>query len=145
MRIRIDSTNNDGQGTGALTEEFARWLAQDRNVGPYVEIQRMRPRADDGGMSGGLVEWLNLVLTSGFSAAALVYAHRSFRASQPPRMRQSVRLVVEQGGSRIVVEVGSDEDAAAIARLLAAPAGASASPSCPEGGAAPEGGPGAGS
>ncbi|WP_420714861.1 effector-associated constant component EACC1 [Streptomyces sp. WM6372] len=104
-----------------LTALFADWLAQERSTGPYIEIRRIRTVSDDGGMSGELIGWLSLALSSGFSAASLVYAHQTFRASLPPRLRTPARLVIEHGDFRIVIEDGSPEDAARIARALAAP------------------------
>ncbi|NGO48160.1 effector-associated constant component EACC1 [Streptomyces ureilyticus] len=119
MRIRIQVVGSvQDQDAPQLTEAFARWLVQDRTVGPHVEISRIRSEADDGAMSAGLVEWLGLVLNSGFSVASLVYSHKTFRASLPPRVQSAVRLVVEHGDSRMVIEAGSAEEAAQITRLL---------------------------
>lgn len=69
-------------------------------------------------MSAELVEWLGLALNSGFSVASLVYSHRAFRASLPPPVRSAVRLVVEHGDSRMMIEAGSAEEAAQITRLV---------------------------
>ncbi|MFH8703884.1 effector-associated constant component EACC1 [Streptomyces rubrogriseus] len=119
MRIRVEVVGSvENQDSSQLTEAFARWLVQDRTVGPHVEISRIRSEADDGAMSAGLVEWLGLVLNSGFSVASLVYSHKTFRASLPPRVQPTVRLVVEHGDSRMVIEAGSAEEAAQITRLL---------------------------
>lgn len=119
VRIRIEVVGGvQNQDAPQLTEAFARWLVQDRTVGPHVEISRIRSEADDGAMSASLVEWLSLVLNSGFSVASLVYSHKTFRASLPPRVQSAVRLVVEHGDSRMVIEAGSAEEAAQITRLL---------------------------
>ncbi|WP_369251106.1 hypothetical protein [Streptomyces sp. R41] len=119
MRIRIELAGSvQNQDAPRLTEAFARWLVQDRTVGPHVEISRIRSEADDGAMSAGLVEWLGLALNSGFSVASLVYSHKAFRASLPPRVQSAVRLVVEHGDSRMVIEAGSAEEADQITRLL---------------------------
>ncbi|WP_319245088.1 effector-associated constant component EACC1 [Streptomyces sp. MB09-02B] len=125
MRVRIDSAggstdSRDGQSVAQLTADFADWLSQDRAVGPHVEIRRIRPEPTDGAMSSDLVEWLSLAVSSGFSAAALVYAHRTFRASLPPRLRTSARMVIEHGDLRVVVENGNEQDAVRIARALTA-------------------------
>ncbi|WP_405792308.1 hypothetical protein OG753_38980 [Streptomyces sp. NBC_00029] len=129
MRVRIES--GDG-GPGAadvagptertrLTGDFADWLAQDRDVSRHAGVHRVRAAAPGGAMSGGdVVEWISLAVSSGFSATALVYAHRTFRASLPPRLRAGSRLVVEYDGVRVVVEDGTPQDAARIARALAA-------------------------
>ncbi|OEJ28906.1 hypothetical protein AS594_35280 [Streptomyces agglomeratus] len=125
MRVRIDSGSTsddgpDGHATARLTGEFADWLAQDRSVGPHTEIRRIRPQRIDGAMSGDLVEWISLAVSSGFSATALVYAHRSFRASLPPRLRAGARMVVERGDLRVVVENGTEQDLARVAQVIAA-------------------------
>ncbi|WPW27194.1 hypothetical protein P6B95_07160 [Streptomyces atratus] len=144
VRIRIEGSgmDRDADAGVGLTALFADWLAQDRSVGPYTEIRRVRTATGDGGMSGDLIGWLDLALSSGFSVASLVYAHQTFRASLPPRQRSAARLVVEHGNSRIVIEDGSPEDAARIARALAAPV-LGAPPtisSSPAGGGTPPGG-----
>ncbi|MER6254714.1 hypothetical protein ABT224_25500 [Streptomyces sp. NPDC001584] len=121
MRVRIGSGEGDpaAAGTTGLTGDFADWLTQDREVSRYAAVQRVRAAAPRGAMSGDLVEWISLVVSSGFSATALVYAHRTFRASLPPRLRSDARLVVEYDGVRVVVEDGTAEDAARVARALA--------------------------
>ncbi|MER5911893.1 hypothetical protein ABT124_15640 [Streptomyces sp. NPDC001982] len=126
MRVRIDSSrasddSPDGQAAARLTGDFANWLAQDRAVALHTEIRRIRPEPTDGAMSGDLVEWINLAISSGFSTTALVYAHKSFRASLPPRLRASARMVIEHGDVRVVVENGTEQDAARIAQALATP------------------------
>lgn len=126
MRVQIDSGKNsddgpDGQATARLTGDFANWLTQDRTVALHTEIRRIRPESTDGAMSGDLVEWINLAISSGFSTTALVYAHKSFRASLPPRLRAGARMVIEHGDVRIVVENGTEQDAARIAQALATP------------------------
>ncbi|MYT27602.1 MULTISPECIES: hypothetical protein [unclassified Streptomyces] len=125
LRVRIDSDGaGDGSGSRAegarLTADFADWLVQDRNVGLHTEIQRVRPDTTDGSMSGDLVEWISLAVSSGFSILSLLRAHRSFRASLPPRLRPGARMVIEIGGVRLVVEDGTEQDAVRIARALAA-------------------------
>ncbi|MFD8194698.1 effector-associated constant component EACC1 [Streptomyces wuyuanensis] len=127
MRVRIDSDGTsedspDAQAAAQLTAGFADWLAQDRAVGPHVEIRRIRPEASDGAMSGDLVAWLSLAISSGFSTTALVYAHKTFRASLPPRLRTGARMVIEHGDVRVVVENGDAQDAARVAHALAATA-----------------------
>lgn len=69
-----------------------------------------RGAGEPGDQSRGLVR---------FSATALVYAHRTFRASLPPRLRSDARLVVEYDGVRVVIEDGTAQDAARVARALA--------------------------
>ncbi|MFD8194691.1 hypothetical protein [Streptomyces wuyuanensis] len=69
MRVRIDSDGTsedspDAQAAAQLTADFANWLAQDRAVGPHVEIRRIRPESADGAMSGDLVAWLSLARRS---------------------------------------------------------------------------------
>lgn len=123
MRVQIEGGNAsddspDGQAAARLTDDFANWLAQDRTVAPHTEIRRIRPEATDGAMSGDLVEWISLAISSGFSATALIYAHKSFRASLPPRLRARARMVIEHGDVRIVVENGTEQDAARIAQAL---------------------------
>ncbi|MEU9163495.1 hypothetical protein AB0D29_24905 [Streptomyces sp. NPDC048424] len=163
MRVRIDSGDGGGKAGGSpgngrdaaetagLTGEFADWLTQDREVSRHAVVRRVRAQAPEGAMSGDLVEWIALAVSSGFSTAALVYAHRTFRASLPPRLRSGARLVVEHDGVRVVIEDGTEEDVARVVRALA---GAEAAGS-PEGGtgsapglsrgAAPEDASGAGS
>ncbi|MFJ3965624.1 hypothetical protein [Streptomyces sp. NPDC090036] len=129
MRVRIESSDERPGAAGAagptepsgLTGDFADWLAQDRDVSRHAAVHRVRAAAPSGAMSGGdVVEWISLAVSSGFSATALVYAHRTFRASLPPRLRAGARLVVEHDGVRVVVEDGTPQDAARIARALAA-------------------------
>ncbi|MEU3730571.1 hypothetical protein AB0E81_14300 [Streptomyces sp. NPDC033538] len=132
MRIRIgDGDPGDGRPGGDatdLTGRFADWLVKDRSVGRHVTLTRERAGTADGGMSGQALEWIGLALGSGFSAAALVYAHLNFRASLPPRRRPAARLVVEHNGVRVVIEDGGPADAARIARLLGAGDAAGDSP-----------------
>ncbi|MFC9706041.1 hypothetical protein ACFTWD_35725 [Streptomyces sp. NPDC056943] len=122
MRIQIEGTRSsrDGNEAAELTEAFADWLAQDRSVGPYMEIRKIRTVSDDGSMSGDLADWISLAVSSGFSTAALLYAHQTYRASLPARQRQEARLVIEHEGTRVVIESGTAEEAATIARMLAA-------------------------
>ncbi|MER6046402.1 hypothetical protein ABT168_02775 [Streptomyces sp. NPDC001793] len=132
LRVWIDSDGtSDGSGSrgeGArLTADFADWLTQDRNVGLHTEIQRVHPDTTNGAMSGDLVEWISLAVSSGFSTLSLLRAHRSFRASLPPRLRPGARMVIEIGDVRLVVENGTEQDAARIARALAESASKSAS------------------
>ncbi|MFE6834964.1 hypothetical protein ACFVFI_09000 [Streptomyces sp. NPDC057705] len=139
MRVRIDSGDGGGVGggpaeggrgpeeTAGLTGDFADWLAQDREVSRHAVVRRVRADPPEGAMSGDLVEWISLAVSSGFSTSALVYAHRTFRASLPPRLRSGARLVVEHEGVRVVIEDGTEEDVARVVRALAG-AGAAGSP-----------------
>jgi hypothetical protein len=122
LRIGDDGSTKEraADGGGDLTGLFADWIAKDRAVGRYVTITRERSGLADGGMSGGLLEWIGLSLSAGFSAAGLIYSHLNFRASLPPRRRPGARLVVEHNGLRMVIEDGSPEDAARLTRLLGA-------------------------
>ncbi|RCG27149.1 hypothetical protein DTL70_05525 [Streptomyces diacarni] len=123
MRLRIGDESANActvDGGGDLTGLFADWIAKDRAVGRYVTVTRERSGLTDGGMSGGLLEWIGLSLSAGFSTAGLIYSHLNFRASLPPRRRPGARLVVEHNGVRMVIEDGSPEDAARLARLLSA-------------------------
>ncbi|MER5384232.1 hypothetical protein ABT040_28825 [Streptomyces sp. NPDC002688] len=134
MRVQIESgsTESDGpsgQVAAQLTADFADWLTEDRDVSLHAEIRRIRPQRTDGAMSGDLVEWISLVISSGFSTTALVYAHKSFRAALPPSLRQGVRMVIEHGDLRLVVEGGTEQDATRIAQALAATAVPPANPS----------------
>ncbi|MFC9682946.1 hypothetical protein [Streptomyces sp. NPDC056948] len=131
-RARAQTRGPDAGAGTDLTALFADCIAQDRRVGPHAEIQRVRRAAEDGAMSGDLVDWLDLVLSSGFPTAALVYARQAFRASLPPHQRPATRLVVEHRGPRFLIEDGTPEDAARLARALATATGDSA----PEGGTA---------
>ncbi|MGZ9935743.1 effector-associated constant component EACC1 [Streptomyces sp. NC-S4] len=143
MRVRIGADDGDdpgASGTAGLTGDFADWLTQDREVSRSTAVRRVRATAPSGAMSGDLVEWISLAVSSGFSATALVYAHRTFRASLPPRQRSGAQLVVEYDGVRIVVEDGTAEDAARVARALA---GGQAGPGLSQG--ASQESPGAGS
>lgn len=132
MRVRIGdggpAGESVGDGGGDLTGRFAHWLAGDRTVGRHVTMTRERSGTDDGGMSGDLLEWIGLALSTGFSAAGLVYAHLNFRASLPPRERSGARMVVEHDGVRIVIEDGGPEDVARLARLLASTTGGTDTP-----------------
>ncbi|MFF0729786.1 hypothetical protein [Streptomyces sp. NPDC004134] len=115
VRVRIGDGGPAGED---LTGRFAHWLAGDRTAGRHVTMTRERSHAAAGEMSGHLLEWIGLSLSTGFSAASLVYSHLNFRASLPPRERPEARMVIEHGGVRIVVEDGSAEDVARLARLL---------------------------
>ncbi|MFI2673603.1 hypothetical protein ACH5AU_29295 [Streptomyces albidoflavus] len=125
MRIHVGDDgfageNDGGESVAELTGRFADWLARDRSVGRHVTMTRERSAVADGGMSGDFLEWIGLALGTGFSAAGLIYAHLNFRASLPPRQRSAARMVVEHNGVRLVIEEGSAEDAARLARLLGA-------------------------
>ncbi|MFF3677995.1 hypothetical protein ACFYYS_28985 [Streptomyces sp. NPDC002120] len=163
MRVRIGSGDGGGEPGGSagggrdatetagLTGEFADWLTQDREVTRHAVVRRVRAEAPEGAMSGDLVEWISLAVSSGFSTAALVYAHRSFRASLPPRLRSGARLVVEHDGVRVVIEDGTEEDVARVVRALAGaevagrPEGGTGSGPGRSEGAAPQDASGAGS
>ncbi|MGW0855735.1 effector-associated constant component EACC1 [Streptomyces sp. NPDC002690] len=136
MRVRIVNVGVEPGRTEAvvverLTESFGEWLARDRAVSAHAKVQAVRPDPAEGAMSGDFVEWLNLAVSAGFSSAALVYAHRSFRASLPPRVRQGVRMVVECNGARIEVEHSTEEEAIRIARALAGPSSEQPAPADP--------------
>lgn len=122
VRVRIgdggSSVSDSGDEVAELTDRFADWLAQDRSVGPHVTMDRVRPAPVDGAMSGELLDWISLTLSSGFSAASLIYSHLSFRASLPPRQRRAARMVIERNGVRLVIEDGAEEDTARLVRLL---------------------------
>ncbi|MHA4817624.1 effector-associated constant component EACC1 [Streptomyces aculeolatus] len=134
MRVRIGDEER-GPGSGDLTDRFARWLAGDRTVGRHVTFTRVRSGTGAGGMSGAPLEWIGLALSTGFSAASLVYAHLGFRASLAPRERPGARMVVEHDGVRIVVEDGGPEDVARLARLL----GSDGADPAPDPGSRPDG------
>ncbi|WP_338138443.1 effector-associated constant component EACC1 [Streptomyces anulatus] len=138
LRMRVQVVNvgaepgrTDAVLVGRLTESFGEWLARDRAVAANAKVRAVRPDPVKGAMSGDFVEWLNLVVSGSFSTAALVYAHRTFRASLPPRVRQGVRMVVECNGARIEVEHGTEEDAIRIARALAGPSPEQPAPADP--------------
>ncbi|MEU0169000.1 hypothetical protein ABZ214_26700 [Streptomyces iakyrus] len=103
-----------------LTADFADWLTRDEHVRQHVKIRRIRPRRPDGAMSPDWIEWINLVVSSGLSSAALVYAHKNFRASLPRRLRENVRMVIEHGDLRVEVENGTEQDVALVAEIIAA-------------------------
>ncbi|WP_406278898.1 hypothetical protein OHT93_38265 [Streptomyces sp. NBC_00191] len=139
MRVQIDSSSAsddspEGQAAARLTGDFANWLAQDGAVALHTAIRRIRSEPTDGAMSGDLVEWISLAVSSGFSTTALVYAHKSFRASLPPRLRAGARMVIEHGDVRVVVENGTEQDAARITQALAATAQTPATPPAATGG-----------
>ncbi|MFF0008715.1 hypothetical protein ACFYQT_35495 [Streptomyces tibetensis] len=125
MFVRIGSGsaghNRQDEGEAAhLTADFAHWLTEDRKVSLHAEIRRIRRQAADGAMSGALVEWISLAVTSGFSATALVYAHKTFRASLPQHLRASARMVIQHGDVSVVVENGTEEDVARVTQALTA-------------------------
>jgi hypothetical protein len=125
LRVRIggpgSSVSDSGDEVAELTDRFADWLAQDRSVGPHVTMDRVRPAPVDGAMSGEPLDWISLTLSSGFSAASLIYAHLSFPASLPPRQRRTAGMVIEHNGVRLVIENGTQEDTARLVRLLGGP------------------------
>jgi membrane-associated two-gene conflict system component 1 (EACC1) len=125
VRVRIggggSAVSDSGGEIAELTDRFADWLVQDRSVGPHVTMNRVRPAPGAGAMSGELLEWIGLTLSSGFSAASLIYSHLSFRASLPPRQRRAARMVIEHNGVRLVIEDGTAEEAASLVRLLGGP------------------------
>ncbi|QKW08320.1 hypothetical protein HUT18_20045 [Streptomyces sp. NA04227] len=122
MEIRVRVESADGAESGELTRALADWLAEDRDVGRYAEIGRIRHRETrpSGAMSADPMTWVQLLTSSGFSTAGLVYAHMAFRASLPRRQR-SVPVVIECRGVRVTVRDASPETAARIAEVLAAP------------------------
>jgi hypothetical protein len=71
-------------------------------------------------MSPDWIEWINLVVSSGLSGAALVYAHKNFRASLAQRLRENVRMVIEHGDLRVEVENGTEQEVALVAEIIAA-------------------------
>ncbi|MFB7853326.1 hypothetical protein ACFC34_40850 [Streptomyces sp. NPDC056053] len=146
MRVRIGDDGvageSVGNGGGDLTGRFADWLARDRTVSRHITMTRERSGLADGGMSGDLLEWIGLTLSTGFSTAGLIYTHLNFRASLPPRQRPGAQMVVEHNGVRIVIEDGGAEDVARLARLLGTAVGGTDGP--PTGQAGPDDGDGAG-
>lgn len=118
LRIRIECDDADEATASELTGAFADWLVEDRDVAAHADIRKLRTARDDGGMSGDVVAWLELAASYGFSAASLVYAHLSYRASLPRRLQAATRMVVEYRATRVTIEGGSAEDVALIARAL---------------------------
>jgi hypothetical protein len=114
----VECADTDEATAAGLTGEFADWLAEDRAVGAHADIRKIRPSADDGGMSGDLVSWITLATSSGFSLASLVYSHLTYRASLPRSLRETTRLVVERDGVRVTIESGSPNAATELARAL---------------------------
>ncbi|MEU2603110.1 effector-associated constant component EACC1 [Streptomyces albus] len=112
------SASDPGDDVPELTGHFADWLAQDRSVGPHLTMERIRRAPVDGAMSGQVLEWVSLTLSSGFSAAGLIYSHLGFRASLPPGRRHAARMVIEHNGVRLVIDDGTEEDVARLVRLL---------------------------
>ncbi|WP_439678296.1 effector-associated constant component EACC1 [Embleya sp. MST-111070] len=120
FRIRVDCADAEQARTAELTGEFADWLIEDRAVSTYAEIHRIRPATDQGAMSADLVSWIALATSSGFSLGSLVYAHLSYRASLPHRLRESTRLIVERDGTRVTIEGDSPDALARLAQALGA-------------------------
>lgn len=117
IRLRVESTVRDE--ANELTSALHDWLREDRDVGRHARIGRL---ADSGGAPSGAMSadwfgWVQLIAGSGFSTAGLVYAHNAFRASLP-RRQQTVSVVIEHNGTRIVLEDASPESAARIAEIL---------------------------
>ncbi|MGW2787701.1 effector-associated constant component EACC1 [Streptomyces populi] len=146
MRVRIgqsDTQDDEATQTEAanLTADFADWLTEDSQIALHARVERVNLKPAHGAMSGDLVEWINLVVASGFSCTALVYAHRSFRASLEQRLRPCARMVIEHGGVRLVIEEGTQDDVARLVQLLATQPGSSPTPPQADDGPDPYAGP----
>ncbi|MFF9671801.1 hypothetical protein ACF1GS_08870 [Streptomyces eurythermus] len=117
IRLRVESAVRDE--AEELTSALHDWLREDRDVGRHARIGRLTDPgpAPGGAMSADWFGWVQLIVGSGFSTAGLVYAHKAFRASLP-RHQQSVPVVIERDGTRIVLRDASPEAAARIARIL---------------------------
>ncbi|MDT0310589.1 hypothetical protein RM780_27105 [Streptomyces sp. DSM 44917] len=107
------ATSAVGAGDEAELRSLHRWLTED----PYV---RRNARADlagavpaEGEMSGGALEYVRLVLDSGFQLANLALAWYAWRGTRP----RPPEITVEHGGKKVTLS-GQDPDTAA--RLLAA-------------------------
>ncbi|MEU0401148.1 hypothetical protein ABZ318_13030 [Streptomyces sp. NPDC006197] len=120
IRLRVVSAEHDE--SNELTQALHDWLVEDRAVARDARISRLRSEAGHvpGAMSGDALEWIQLLLGSGFSTAGLVYAHMAFRASLP-RRRQSASVIIERGDTRITLTDASPEAAARLTELLASP------------------------
>ncbi|MCZ0978471.1 hypothetical protein O1L60_02315 [Streptomyces diastatochromogenes] len=105
-----------------LTRALHDWLVEDRAVGLNARISRLRDDAGhpSGAMGGDAMDWIQLLVGSGFSTVGLVYAHMAFRASLP-RRQQSVSVIIEHGDARITMTDASPEAAARLTELLASP------------------------
>lgn len=125
LRVRVTHADTAGGMAPSLegdasgwTGEFADWLVEDRRLGRHGDVKRGRSSSSDGGMSGDLVDWISLAVTSGSFIIDLILVYGHFRASLPRLARPAARLIVEHGDTRVVVEEGTVEDAARVARLL---------------------------
>ncbi|MCZ0983477.1 hypothetical protein O1L60_42430 [Streptomyces diastatochromogenes] len=119
MEIRLRVMCADSAESEDLTRALHDWLVEDRAVGLHARISRLE---SDGGpvpgaMSGDALEWIQLLVGSGFSAVGLAYAHMAFRSSLP-RRQQSVSVVIERGDTRITMTDASPEAAVQLAELL---------------------------
>ncbi|MFD5394226.1 hypothetical protein ACFWJW_08350 [Streptomyces sp. NPDC127097] len=147
LRVRVGHAEVSGDASG-WTGAFADWLVEDRRLGRHTDIRRGRSSQSDGGMSGDLVSWISLAVSSGSLATDLILAYGHFRASLPRRARPAARLIVEHGESRVIIEEGTAEDAARVVRALNAaqaedeesPHTPSAPPAIPPAANAPRGG-----
>jgi hypothetical protein len=111
----VPGVENDALG---WTETFADWLVEDRRLGWHTDIRRERFSPGDGGMSPDLVAWISLAVASGSFVTDLISVYGHFRASLPRGVRPAARLIVEYGDTRVIVEEGTVEDVARVARAL---------------------------
>ncbi|MFJ5032201.1 hypothetical protein ACIQB5_29720 [Streptomyces sp. NPDC088560] len=113
-----DGAGDDGSDTEGWTESFADWITEDRRLSRSATMRRVRVSPGDGGMSPELVSWLSFSVSSGSFLTGLIALFGGFRASLPRQERTPARLVVERDGVRVIIEEGTPEDAARVARAL---------------------------
>jgi hypothetical protein len=106
--VRLRPSGDDGgdewSDPGGWTESFAEWIDEDRGLSRSAVVTRERVPPDEGAMSGGPAEWIAIAISGGSLVLQVIALFGRFRRSLPPEDRVAVRLVVEYGGRRHVID-----------------------------------------
>ncbi|MFI7361107.1 hypothetical protein ACIBO4_03025 [Streptomyces sp. NPDC050149] len=116
QHIKVWAASGDQETDHEVLGTLADWLTEDRDVGGYAEIVKAR-RQTSGTMDAGLLDYIQLFTSSGFSIAGIAYAHQAWRSTLPSRRRRT-SIVIERGTTRITLDDDSAETAARLIQAL---------------------------
>jgi len=103
-------------GAGANEDSLVslyEWLQDDADVRRHAQIKTASANVDPGDMSVA-IDIIELIISSGFSAANLALAYATWRDSS----NDSSEIIIEKDGARISVRDASPETVASIVETL---------------------------